>query len=65
MTGETALVKLMWALRQPGDVASLMRTNIAERALTGVGAWRVHRVRPMKRSMPMSGSHMRRCAARM
>lgn len=29
MTGETALVKLMWALGQGGDVGALMRTNIA------------------------------------
>lgn len=29
MTSETALVKLMWALRQGGDVRSLMQTNIA------------------------------------
>jgi L-asparaginase type I len=29
MHGETALVKLMWALGQPGDVATMMRTNIA------------------------------------
>jgi L-asparaginase/Glu-tRNA(Gln) amidotransferase subunit D len=29
MASETALVKLMWALRQGGDVKSIMRTNIA------------------------------------
>jgi L-asparaginase type I len=29
MSSETALVKLMWALRQGGDVKSIMQTNIA------------------------------------
>jgi L-asparaginase/Glu-tRNA(Gln) amidotransferase subunit D len=29
MSSDTALVKLMWALKQPGDVKSLMQTNIA------------------------------------
>ena len=29
MTSETALVKLMWALKQGGDVGSIMRTSFA------------------------------------
>ncbi len=29
MTSETALVKLMWALKQEGDVRAIMRSNIA------------------------------------
>jgi glutamyl-tRNA(Gln) amidotransferase subunit D len=29
MTSEAALVKLMWALKQGGDVGSIMRTNLA------------------------------------
>jgi L-asparaginase/Glu-tRNA(Gln) amidotransferase subunit D len=29
MTSETALVKLMWALRRGGNVRTIMRTNIA------------------------------------
>lgn len=29
MTSETALVKLMWALKQAGDVRAIMRSNIA------------------------------------
>jgi len=29
MTSETALVKLMWALKQDGDITSLMQTDIA------------------------------------
>jgi hypothetical protein len=34
MPSETALVKLMWALGQGGDVKALMRRNIAGELVT-------------------------------
>jgi L-asparaginase type I len=37
MSSDTALVKLMWALKQGGDVRSIMRTNIAGEISTSAG----------------------------